>query len=486
MKQPWLWVALACALFLAEELPLFQHRWVEDESWQSIPAYALLTERRIRNPTFAETDAEYEACVKPPAHTFVLLPMFKWFGVGVWQARLPSLAAGLGVVVLTFLLSREMAGQAAGVASAWLVATDNTLFLAGRTARPEIFVAFCALVAAILAARSLNASGLRLALGSGLAVGGAMMFHPSGAATAAATGGLIAAQSGIRCLRDKRLWTCVGAALMVGVAFLAWSHSTPAHSEAFAMTYSRGEKLSLLEKLRGEVGRYADYLGVGNLRLNVGVPIPVRAHIVAAIGAAFVIVGWKNRKLCAALLLLTIPYLLWWAYLLNKTSRYFAVVAPFFAIALATAACMLAADPKWRTAALTVCVVVFLSQIAGNVILLSKSRAADFTAVQGQLRQLIPAEASVYGAITFWPALHDRPYYSYERMPFDYAVQKRRPQYLILNDRVMVKGMGWGLDDWAKLRKEANAFARQHGRLAGRVSNSFYGDLEIYRLDYKL
>src|ERR1041384_6882651 len=118
MKQPWLWVALACALFLAEELPLFQHRWVEDESWQSIPAHALLTEGRIRNPTFAETDTEYEACVKPPAHTFVLLPMFKWFGVGVWQARLPSLAAGLGVVVLTFLLSREMAGKAAGGANA--------------------------------------------------------------------------------------------------------------------------------------------------------------------------------------------------------------------------------------------------------------------------------------------------------------------------------------------------------------------------------
>jgi hypothetical protein len=107
-------------------------------------------------------------------------------------------------------------------------------------------------------------------------------------------------------------------------------------------------------------------------------------------------------------------------------------------------------------------------------------------AVQRELRQLIPPRSSVYGAITFWMALHDYTYYSYDRMPFEYAIAQRRPEYLVLNDRVMVRGMGWGVDDWALLRTKANEFARSRGRLVGLVRNPFYGELEIYHIDYAL
>lgn len=483
-SKQWLWAGLAGLLFLAQQLPLFQHRWVEDESWQSIPAYALITEGRIRNPTFADTDDEFAVAVKPPAHTLVLAPIFKLFGVGVAQARLPSLLAGLGVVVFTFLLGRELAGPTAGIVSAWLVTADNSLFVAGRTARPEVFSALCAVLAALLVLRPQAARRVVPALGGGLIVGVAMMFHPNGMATAVATGGLLAMQSGRQFWRDKRLWACVAGVALVVAAFLVWSHSSPAHSEAFARTYSRGENVPLLTKIQSETSRYADFLGVGNLRLNFPVPIPVRAHIVAAIVVAFVVLAWKQRRTFAVLAMLSVPYLLWWMYLPNKSARYFAVVAPFFALALAAAACAFAAERKWRVRAIAACVIVGLSQLAGNLFLLYKSRPASYVVVERELRQLIPPGSSVYGAITFWVALHDRAYYSYERMPFEYAIAKRRPEYLILNDRVMVKGMGWGLDDWGKLRTTANAFAREHGELAGRVSNPFYGDLEIYRVKY--
>jgi 4-amino-4-deoxy-L-arabinose transferase-like glycosyltransferase len=472
-----MWVALACALFLAQTLPLFEHRWVEDESWQSIPAHALITEGRIRNPTFADTDEEFAVTVKPPAHTLVLAPLFKFFGVGVWQARLPSLLAGLGVVVLTFLLGRKLLNPTAGVVAALLVATDNFLFLGARTARPDVFVTLCAAAAAVLAMQSRP-------LGSGLLVGAAMMFHPNGVASAVATGGLLAMQSGRQFWRDKRLWTFLAAVALIVAVFLAWSHSSPVHSEAFARTYGRAENVPLLTKLRSEPFRYADFLGFGNVRLNIALPVPARAHIAALALAAFGVLAWKDRSSFAVLVLLTAPYLLWWLYLINKTSRYFAIIAPFVAVALAAAVSVLMSRRKCKLAALGAAALIGLSQLAGNVFLLLQSRPADYPALQRQLRQLIPPGATVYGAITFWAALHDRAYSSYERTPLAYAIANRRPRYLILNDRVMVKGMGWGLDDWAELREAANAFARAHGELLGRVSSAFYGELEIWRVNY--
>src|SRR5258708_6613022 len=128
-RAQWLWVTFACLVFLAQALPLLQTRWVEDESWESIPAETFVREGRIRNPTFAQTDSEFQVCVKPPGHTLVLAPIFRWLGVGVIPARLPSVFTGLVAVVMTFVLGRQLAGPIVGALAAVLVATDNFLIL---------------------------------------------------------------------------------------------------------------------------------------------------------------------------------------------------------------------------------------------------------------------------------------------------------------------------------------------------------------------
>ena len=127
----------ALLLLLAQALPLFQHRWVVDESWYSIPGFTYLQEGAIRNPTFAETDHESKADMRPPAMPLTHAAVFGVFGPGVWQARLPSLIASVIIVLVTFLLASRLAGPIAASLAAFLVATNNFLFLATRTARPE-------------------------------------------------------------------------------------------------------------------------------------------------------------------------------------------------------------------------------------------------------------------------------------------------------------------------------------------------------------
>ena len=94
---------------------------------------------------------------------------------------------------------------------------------------------------------------------------------------------------------------------------------------------------------------------------------------------------------------------------------------------------------------------------------------------------MIPRDATVYGALTFWLAFNGQPYYSWNRTPLKYALD-HGASYLILNDRVLLKGSGFGKDDWQHVRRDTGAFVAKNAVLVGRVSNSFYGDLEIYRV----
>jgi hypothetical protein len=79
-------------------------------------------------------------------------------------------------------------------------------------------------------------------------------------------------------------------------------------------------------------------------------------------------------------------------------------------------------------------------------------------------------------------ALHDRPYYSWNRTPLTVAVQRLGVTYLVLNDRVLLHGSGLGKDDWKNVREFADQFVRTNADLVARAPDPFYGDLEIYRV----
>jgi hypothetical protein len=172
----------------------------------------------------------------------------------------------------------------------------------------------------------------------------------------------------------------------------------------------------------------------------------------------------------------------WWLYLANKTVRYTAVTAPVFGLIVATAAVSFSTSTKRRRLAVAACLLYAANQIAGNAFLVWRFRHADYSRVGAELRHAIPAGATVYGANTFWLALHDRRYYSYDRSPFDYAITKLKPAYLILYDRVMLGGSGFGADDFGEVRTKAVEFVRTHGEKTAAISNAFYGNLEIYEV----
>jgi 4-amino-4-deoxy-L-arabinose transferase-like glycosyltransferase len=475
------WVLLAIGLALFQVTVFPSARWVEDESWYSIPAHTYLVEGTLRNPTFAHTDLESKADVRPPAMPLALSLSFALFGTNPVAARVPSILASVAIVLLTFLIGRDLLGPAGGMVAAALVATDNFLVISGRTARPESLVTACCLLAVWLYLLTRHHNRGVLHLLSGLAAGLSVNFHVIGLPVVAGIGALYLWQGGgLRALARPGAWLFALGFVATLIPFAVRVSADPVKREAFHEMYGRGERTTWGEKIAKERNRYADFVGVGSVRFPLLGKFPVRLTVALILLGALGTLFFLKRDIFVVLVLLTAPHLLFWIYLVNGTSRYFTLVAPLFAMLMAGA---------WMYShgrlALVGVVLLGVTQLAGNLLLLRSFRNADYSGLGARLQALIPPNESVYGAITFWMALHDRTYYCYDRTDAQYAEEQFRPSYVIFNDRVMVRGSGYGSDSHAELRSKLGDWIRRSGTLAGKVPDPFYGKLEVYRMTYR-
>ena len=480
-RAPTVVVAAACVLLLLQALPFFQYRWVEDDSWYTIPAYTFMRTGELRNPTFADTDAEYHADKRPPLMPLTTALFLRVFGITPAAARFPQLLAALATVFLTFVIGKELGYAAAGAIAALLTATDTFLFISARTVRPEAWLTFWGAVGVLLLLKSQRSGSGALALCAGLAAGISICYHVTGLAWVAALFFLILYDDGWAALRNRRTYLYAAGVAAALVPFGLWLLSTP---EATASMYGRGQQVSWAVKLSMEWMRIRDFIGVPSQRLLFPVPLPLRLHVGVVIAIAMVLLFRTKRVLFTRFTILIVPHLVLWLYLVNKTARYFSILAPLLYLAVGLAVVVACQTGRLRRAALAICAVCAVSQMVGNALVLVQARKANYPVLQERLRSVIPLGASAYGAITFAVALNDRDYSSYDRMTFEYALAKVKPQYVIAGDRVMLHGEGHGEDDKESVRSAVVPYVERYGQLVASLDDPFYGPLRVYRLSY--
>lgn len=480
-QRRWWALGAACLILLVESATLIHTRWVEDESWLATEAWTLVREGVVRMPTFP-ADPRFHADVSPPVYIHTLAASFRLFGLGIPQARLVSALSGVGLVIIVFLLASDIGGPSCGVLAALIAATDTFIVVASRTTRAEAENALLCWLATLLCFRAIQRRSLRLTCLSGVTCGLAMLCHPLSLAVFASLLLFFLMEYGWNIWKRPFALVFALSAVSLLVPYLFWCFSDAAHVAGFQDMYISKMREPFAERILGEADRWSDYVGFTSQRVPLPVHIPMRIHLPIILGAAFLFLFRHNRKLALAALTFLAVTVAWFFYMVNKGPRYLILPAPLFAIVLAYFAVHY--RPQGRRIAVAALVLVLLTQVAGNVYWLYEFRTASYPDVARQLRQIVPLEASVYGAGTFWLALHDRTYFSFDRTPFEFARQILRPQYLILFDRVMMHGSGHGIDSFAAERSQQASFVRSHGRLAGYVSNPFYGNIEIYQVFY--
>jgi hypothetical protein len=475
---------VACALLAVQALPYFQYRWVEDESWYSMPAVSLLRTGELRNPAMPATEPESLVDTRPPFMPWSLAVAFRVLGFRVVAARLGEFLAAMLTLLVVYAIGRELGNPLAGVIAALFLAADNFLVIAARTARPEAWVTSCTACAFLLILRSHSKNSWTIALAAGFVAGSACLFHPLGIACFFGLSLLLLYQERRGILRSPRAYAYLAAFALSLLPFVIWLFSSPQHIAAARYLYGQSSGGTLMFVLTKEKLRILDFLGASNQRLHLPFPFPLRLHIALAIAAAFAVLLRFKPRIFWPLAILVTTYLVWLLKLPNPSARYYAVAAPLFGLAVGFAVTALA-ETRWHAAAVAVCALCIVSQVFGTVLLLRQARNADYPALTAQLRAAISAGHSCYAAMTFQFALFDRECHSYDRTPFSYTVEVQRPEYMILGDRVMMNGSGLGDDNFEELRKQAFAFVQRMGYLTARIEDPFYGDLRVYRITYK-
>ncbi len=472
-------LTVACLVLLAEATTLMRTRWVEDESWLANGAWTLLQEGTLRMPIFPAA-SNVVVDVYPPLQRLAMVPSFAAFGLGEVQARSVSALAAIATVIVVFVLAFQLAGPTGAAVAALLLATDNFLVVSARTARPEAQVTLLCWLAVLMSCAVEQNRSSKWALGSGVVAGLSILTHPLGIAFVVAIGlfhllHLRASRGGSFCLFTLGVVVAL-------TPYLVWCFWDAAHIASFRTAWIDKAQEPFMARIIGEPDRWADFAGFGSQRVAVPLHIPFRIHIVAALIAAFLTLASLRPKLASWLFILLLINAGWWLLMVGKGPRYMTAVSPLFAILFGVV--VSSSSGRTRRVWSAIVGVVLLTQVAGNAYWIYRYRDADYPSVASQLQAAIPPAASVYGITTFWLALHDRTYYAYDRTPFEFARDRLKPEFVILNDRVMVHGSGHGADEFHDLRSKLTGLAHQRGTLVAVVSNAFYGDLEIYRLSW--
>ena len=489
--SPTLLFWLALALFACLALAMPGNRWVDDESWYLMPVPTIWSEGTFRVPNLPGADRFWANA--PLLTYFAALVERIW--LSEFTARLIPALSAMALIFAAFRIGARSVSVAAGALAAFYVAADNVVFLAARTVRPDILVACFAMLslAALVRWRALGSGSLWLGI-AGLCTGLAVSSHPNGLLSLAtsglyllmfAPGGL--AQRLLPAVRYTVFALLAIIPLALWVSYYDAAHDYAAFRQLWIERYSRYADTDVsfltfvVSQIQFELStRYSDFM-----------QFPFRVHIAVA-SLALVVAGLIGKSLFARFLALTVlGHMVFFAFVntSNPSMRYLTVTTPFVALLAG-----MYSEPvfQWlrqplslngrQLVAVLLVGVIGASQFAGNLFYLYRFRHADFVEVTGDLNTLIEPGTTVYGGMAFWMGFREHEYVPYMRMPWARAVAEKRPDYVIMDDWVMMGGRPEGI--WKDLRVELNAYLSEHGELVGRVSNPFYGDLRVFRVRY--
>jgi len=483
------YLLLILVSFVALQLWNVSYRWVDDESWYTMPVPSI-SHGEFNIPTVPGDDRFWP---QPPVLTYLESALNAFVPINPTSARSIPLLFGVATIIAAFLLTRRLGGVAAASLASAFVAADNLVFLASRTVRPEILVAFSLLGALYFLMPLLLGKEWRfrdvvyVALASALG----LWSHPNGLILPM-TVCVLVVLSGAMTRKIQFLAGFLAFYSLAMLPFAAWiAHYDMASDfssfkghwfKRYARQASGGSAWDVLWRLlSGEFnGRYKDFLQA-----------PYRVHV-GVLSAVLIGVGIFSRRLEYRLLAVTaILQLLFFIFVNNSnpTVRYMATFTPVVAVLAALyAARLLWPGDQSRSsggvvAGALILATFLVSQAAGNALYIWKYRDADFVSVAARVNKLIPDGSVVYGGMFWWPQMRQHTLVPYIRTPWAEAVTRWKPNYVVMDDWVMTGGGEKGA--WHALRAEIDQYLLAHGaKMVGEVDGGFYGRLRVFSVTH--
>lgn len=479
--------------YITLQMVFFGHRWVDDESWYTMPIPSILEHGEFRIPTIPRNDVFWP---QPPLLSYLEAAVDATVGLSTHTARIIPLLFGIGLICIAAFVAKRIWGWTAAVGAAFLVSADNLVFLASRIIRPEIIVAFFMMLGLVIIAKQVDNQSLSkrslfyifiissLAIASHpnglmvpLCIGVFWLFVYVGNIYKRITGFVLIGIMGVLALLPLFAW----------IAYFDAANNFEIFQNQWLGRYGRNASssdstsFSIWGLFVGELqGRYLDFI-----------QFPYRVHIAIACIITLLVGFFTKDRWRRGFTFVIVTQLLFYLFIVNANPsvRYFAITTPLFALIWASYISDLLDSSKFSSkssklfapkilVALSVLVVLGVSQVAGNILYLWRFQDADYNATTDRIEKLLKPNSVVYGSMSFWLGLKEYNLIPYIRMSWEKAADDFDANTVILNDWVMA-----GNDkDWGKLRKELECYLENNGKILGTVNNSFYGDMTIFTI----
>ena len=409
-----------------------------DEPLYTQPAWSLVTNGTLGMPMFPGLHGlDQDNVTFGRISLAAAAASFKAFGLGPFQARLPSFLAGLAVIYVTYLLGRRLWNARAGAFAAIALAVAPVFLMQTHDARPEILLLAFFLVALYLAVRSDAGSGVRGHLGAGLVAGFAADVHLNGLLIPIVLFAFVALRTG-----RQRILLTRGAAILAGT-LIGWAWWGLVHVLAnpalFLDQWSTGPSGVLPIQLLGtDLSAVLSAEPIRFLQATIRWwPLAWLVPLGAILGSVILLRHHRERNVVAVLGSLGMTVSLMALIVAHKAPTYAVLVWPLLALLMG----------RWLAVATSraLGVGILAATSLASVLALSVVAAAewqgDYDQFVGRLRTYIPAGATVQGEPTYWFGLADHPYiadlYFSGSAPYAATIRGLGIEYIIADEYFM-------------------------------------------------
>ncbi|MEW6731688.1 MAG: glycosyltransferase family 39 protein [Acidobacteriota bacterium] len=323
----------------------------KDEPWLMQPAYEVTKQGQMCLPMFRHFDNEVgNQIFTDPVFTYLLAGWFRIYGFGMTEARLFNLALSAGVLLLVYLIARQLGGHMAGLVALALLIFDNNYFTGSRFLRNDFAAIFFALAAVCCYLRGRKQGHWYWFLAAGASAAMSLLSHLNGIYVIALLGLWLLRDHGWRIVKTRTAWLTAAGVLMLAAPYTAYCL---AHKETYLaqwqlFTPGRARGLTsggLWKNISQEPARYRNWqYGVLVLTENRAVGFFQTATVLALLYllATVLVPRWRGSLTTMQARSMVLIATLWCAFFFasevsNKTHSYLPHLTTWFALSIGVA-----------------------------------------------------------------------------------------------------------------------------------------------------
>ncbi len=492
----------------------------QDEPWIAAAPYKFATEGVFGSDLFKGYYGMEQHNFQPPLYPILLAGVFKIAGMGVFQMRILPVMCGLTVLVMTFLVGRQIGGASLGLIAIILLislrltaSVDQTgipLLDLGRINRSDIAVPLLGLLAFWLFNRTEDKERNSGYFWIGMLIGLSCLCHLYGAFWMPALLLVLLIRRGRKMFQQRDAYLMVGGFLIILLPWIIYITSNWAdYVGQMRLVADRFDLLDLkfyIQNLIHEIDRYR-FIDMfdddGSLYLTR--PGMWAAVIGTPIAACIVILRkhlWLNKPIFALSVALITQTFLFATLLKQKHFNYMIALWPMSILLLSWLALFLWNFSKSLIARKVLLVIFILILIEGGLRIAHHHKVAiqttPYNTFEQEIANHIPFGSRILALHHYWLGLYqydyrtwllpflfsDARYYS-TPLTFQQALERINPD-VVLVDRYMSQYFDEIADQshpQNSLYKEYQQYMKRHAaELIKSIEDKTYGRMHIYQL----